>query len=85
MVNVNHSINTEKIIKKQLITTPEIKHRIDIGQEYFEGDITIIKKQFMINCYEIFNQQSTTQLNGKMKTKPIQIKKYENNLQEKTI
>ena len=39
---VNDSINMEKQIKHKLKTLKEIKHRIDIGEEYFEGDINHI-------------------------------------------
>ena len=48
---VNDSILVETQIKKQLIKTQGIKHRKDIGVEYFEGSLDIIKKICLINCY----------------------------------
>ena len=52
MINVKNSKSVENYIKKQLMITKAIKHRKDIGSEYFEGDLDIIKKVFMANCFE---------------------------------
>jgi hypothetical protein len=49
LINVDNSTTVEKIIKKELIMSPEIKQRTDIGHEYFEGDINLIKEIFLMS------------------------------------
>ena len=48
---------TERAIKKQLKLTPGIIQRRDIGVEYFEGDIKLIKQI----CLSIINQENCYQ------------------------
>jgi hypothetical protein len=62
LINVENSINVERTIKKQMMMTSEIKHRTDIGQEYFEGDIDVIKKIFLMNCCDLPSRLVTQKL-----------------------
>ena len=51
LIDVENAIDIERTIKKQLKLTPGIQQRRDIGTEYFEGDVNIIKKFFSIYCF----------------------------------
>jgi phage/plasmid-associated DNA primase len=50
LIAVNDSKLVKKSIKEKLKDTDGIKHRLDLGQEYFEGNVSVISGIFLDNC-----------------------------------
>ncbi len=51
--HVDHNpLLVKQAIENELIETPKILHRKDLGLEYFEGEIDLIKKIFIVHCFK---------------------------------